>query len=60
MSNGLSSDSKEAMKGKCGEDVVNADVASQGYEATKKETNREIEIKWHTQPSSPKWFAWFS
>ena len=43
--NGLSADSKEALKGKRGEDIVNADVASQGYEATKAETDRQIEIK---------------
>lgn len=30
---------------KRGEDIVNADVASQGYEATEKETDRNIEIK---------------
>ena len=41
----LSDDSKEALKGKRGEDIVNADVASQGYEATKAETDRDIEIK---------------
>ena len=45
INNGLSSDSIEALKGKRGEDVVNADVAGQGYEATIAETNREIEIK---------------
>ena len=45
INNGLSDDSKEALKGKRGEDIVNADVASQGYEATKAETDREIEIK---------------
>ena len=45
INNGLSADSKEALKGKRGEDIVNADVASQGYEATKAETDREIEIK---------------
>lgn len=45
VNNGLSADSKEALKGKRGEDIVNADVASQGYEATKKETDRNIEIK---------------
>lgn len=32
------------IKGKRGEDIVNADVASQGYEATKAETGRDIEI----------------
>ena len=45
INNGLSADSKEALKGKRGEDIVNADVASQGYEATKAETDRKIEIK---------------
>ena len=45
VNNGLSADSKEALKGKRGEDIVNADVASQGYEATEKETDRNIEIK---------------
>ena len=45
INNGLSDDSKEALKGKRGEDIVNADVASQGYEATKAETDRKIEIK---------------
>ena len=45
VNNGLSADSKEALKGKRGEDIVNADVTSQGYEATKKETDRNIEIK---------------
>ena len=45
INNGLSADSKEALKGKRGEDIVNADVASQGYEATKAETDRESEIK---------------
>ena len=45
INNGLSDDSKEALKGKRGEDIVNADVASQGYEATKAETDRDIEIK---------------
>ena len=45
INNGLSADSKEALKGKRGEDIVNADVASQGYEATKAETDRQIEIK---------------
>ena len=44
INNGLSSDSIEALKGKRGEDVVNADVAGQGYEATIAETSREIEI----------------
>ena len=45
INNGLSEDSKEALKGKRGEDIVNADVASQGYEATKAETDRNIEIQ---------------
>ena len=45
INNGLSDDSKEALKGKRGEDIVNADVASQGYEATKAETDRKIEIQ---------------
>ena len=35
----------EALKGKRGEDIVNADVESQGYEGTIAETNRKIEIK---------------
>ena len=45
VNNGLSDDSKEALKGKRGEDIVNADVASQGYEATKAETDRKIDIQ---------------
>lgn len=45
INNGLSNDSKEALKGKRGEDIVNADVASQGYEATKAETDRNIDIQ---------------
>ena len=45
INNGLSDDSKEALKGKRGEDIVNADVASQGYEATKAETDRNIDIQ---------------
>ena len=45
INNGLSADSKEALKGKRGEDIVNADVAGQGYEATKAETDRKIEIQ---------------
>ena len=45
INNGLSADSKEVLKGKRGEDIVNADVASQGYKATKAETDRNIEIK---------------
>lgn len=45
INNGLSADSKEALKGKRGEDIVNADVAEQGYEATKAETDREITIQ---------------
>ena len=44
INNGLSEDSKEALKGKRGEDIVNADVASQGYEATKAETDKDITI----------------
>ena len=34
ISDGLSRDSKEALKGKRGEDIVNNDVVKQGYEAT--------------------------
>ena len=45
INNGLSEDSEEALKGKRGEDIVNADVESQGYEATVAETDRKIEIK---------------
>lgn len=45
INNGLSDDSKEALKGKRGEDIVNADVAGQGYETTTAETDRKIEIK---------------
>lgn len=45
INNGLSDDSKEALKGKRGEDIVNADVAGQGYETTTAETDRNIEIK---------------
>ena len=45
INSGLAADSKGALKGKRGEDIVNADVASQGYEATKAETDRDIEIK---------------
>ncbi len=44
INNGLSSDSKEALKGKRGEDIVNADVVNQGYETTTAETDRNIEI----------------
>ena len=44
VSNGLSENSKAALKNKRGEDIVNADVTSQGYEATKAETDRNIEI----------------
>ena len=44
INNGLSADSVEALKGKRGEDIVNADVESQGYEGTIAETNRKIEI----------------
>ena len=45
INNGLSEDSKEALKGKRGEDIVNADVESQGYEGTVAETNKDIEIQ---------------
>lgn len=45
INNGLSDVSKEALKGKRGEDIVNADVAGQGYETTTAETDRNIEIK---------------
>ena len=45
INNGLSDDSKEALKGKRGEDIVNSDVAGQGYETTTAETDRNIEIK---------------
>jgi MoaA/NifB/PqqE/SkfB family radical SAM enzyme len=45
VNNGLSEDSKEALKGKRGEDVVNADVMEQGYEATVAEAKSDIEIK---------------
>lgn len=45
INNGLSDVSKEALRGRRGEDIVNDDVAGQGYEATKAETDREIEIK---------------
>ena len=34
ISDGLSSTSREALKGKRGEDVVNKDIEEQGYEAT--------------------------
>lgn len=34
INDGLSNDSKEALIGKRGEDIVNADVELQGYEAT--------------------------
>lgn len=44
VNNGLSDDSKEALKGKRGEDIVNADVANQGYEKTVKEMDREVKI----------------
>ena len=44
INNGLSEDSKQALKDKRGEDIVNADVAAQGYEATKAETDRDITI----------------
>ena len=36
INNGLSESSKEALAGKRGEDIVNADVVQQGYEATVK------------------------
>ena len=49
INNGLSDDSKEALKGKRGEDIVNADVAGQGYETTTAETDRNIEIKWYSE-----------
>jgi len=45
ISNGLSEDSKEALKGRRGEDIVNADVESQGYEGTIAETNKKIDIQ---------------
>jgi hypothetical protein len=45
INNGLSENSKEALKGKRGEDIVNADVSLQGYEATQAETDRQIEIR---------------
>ncbi|MCQ2251218.1 MAG: radical SAM protein, partial [Bacteroidales bacterium] len=45
INNGLSAESLEQLRGKRGEDIVNADVAGQGYEATKAETDRNIEIK---------------
>ena len=44
INNGLSKNSKEALKGKRGEDIVNADVAGQGYETTKAETGKHIDI----------------
>ena len=44
INNGLSAGSKEALKGRRGEDIVNADVEAQGYEGTKAETGREIQI----------------
>ena len=34
INDGLSDDSREALKGKRGEDIVDDDVVSQGYEAT--------------------------
>ena len=34
VNDGLSEDSKNALKGKRGEDIVNEDVVSQGYEKT--------------------------
>lgn len=45
VNNGLSADSLDALKGKRGEDIVNADVAGQGYEATIAETDSKVEIK---------------
>ena len=45
INNGLSTDSLEALKGKRGEDIVNADVAEQGYDATVAETDSTVEIK---------------
>ena len=44
INDGLSDDSKEALKGKRGEDIVNADVESQGYEGTKDSSDRSVEI----------------
>ena len=44
INNGLSDDSKEALKDRRGEDIVNADVAEQGYETTKAETDKTIDI----------------
>lgn len=38
VNNGLSQTSNEMLKNRRGEDIVNADVASQGYEATSKES----------------------
>ena len=37
VSDGLSAGSKEALVGNCGEDIVNRDIASQGYEPTETE-----------------------
>ena len=37
--NGLSANSNAALQGKRGEDIVNADVESQGYEATKRDSS---------------------
>lgn len=45
INNGLSENSKEALKGRRGEDIVNADVESQGYEGTVAETDRKIDIQ---------------
>ena len=45
VNNGLSADSLDALKGKRGEDIVNADVAGQGYEATIAETDSKGEIR---------------
>jgi len=36
VNNGLSEASMEQLKGKSGEEIVNQDVESQGYEGTKK------------------------
>lgn len=40
VNNGLSSTSNEMLKNRRGEDIVNADVTSQGYEATSKERHQ--------------------
>ncbi len=39
VNNGLSANSNAALQGKRGEDIVNADVESQGYEATKRDSS---------------------